>query len=153
MGVRSEVALNLAGICQSLVTSVAQLRVHLAMVRNWGYPKLEGSLTEVFSSRSALLDDILSSILAAQGTPDLQGLNRLNIGQTVEEILQSERNAAHDLQDMVVETMIAWPAHDIVLLKSLERLAHALASQCLDFERSLELNRQMGTQNFLATRC
>ena len=153
MAVRSEVAQNLAGISQSLVTSVAQLRVHRAMVRHWGYSKLETLLNGVYSSRSSDLDGLLSSILSAEGTPDLQGINRLNIGQTVEEIFQSESRTASELKEMVAETILAWPAFDLLTADSLQKMALSLAEQNLLFDQGLELIRQMGSQNFLATRC
>jgi bacterioferritin len=153
MSVRSEVALNLAGVCQGMVTSLAQLRTHRCMVKHWGYEKLERQLHQVFDTRSEELNKLLAAILKSEGSPDLQGINRLNIGQTVEEILQSESRMSADLKEMVQSVFAQLPIADALLFQCLQEFLHNLSHQKHLFEQNLELIRQMGAQNFLASRC
>ena len=149
----SELNTNWSGLCQGLMSAIAQIRVHKAMCHHWGYERLLGKLNEVLQSRSFLLDDLMAAMLACEEVPDLQGLARLNIGQTVEEILQSERKLSSDLNEFALDVLMNWKAHDLHAIGKLEKLCSELHSHILLFDKDLELIRQMGVQNFLATRC
>ena len=150
---KTDLAVNLSIITQSLVTSLAQIRIHRAMARQWGYSKLDTQLESVIGDLSSDLDCILVGILASEGTPDLQGLNRLNIGQTVEEIFQSESRMARELLERTCDALLQLPPIDLQVANPLQQLTRHLSGHVNFFEQGLELIRQMGTPNFLATRC
>jgi bacterioferritin len=149
----SELGITFTGISQGLVTSQQQLRIHKAMATHWGYDRLSTTLGQALAAQEACLDSLLLSLLALEIAPDLQVLGRLNIGQTVEEILQSERRMALDVRDLALAVLRDLPPAQAVVRRSLEEVLLLETQHVSRFDQSLELIRQMGIQNFLATRC
>ena len=82
---------------------------------------------------------------------DLQNLNKLNIGQTVEEILVSDRIMAESCGELAVKLTLI--SHQIEIRKTLEEMSLLQRSYASLMAQQLELVRQMGTQFYLATRC
>ena len=148
----SELGSTLTGVSQGLVTAMQQLRIHRAMCQHWGFEKLSSRLDDNVAALGHSLDALLLAVLTAEHTPDLQGLGRINVGQTVEEIFQSERRMATDLRDLTVSVQRILPASEALARRALEDLVFLLTTHVVTFDQSLELIRQMGIQNFLATR-
>lgn len=149
----SDLGTTFTGVCQGLVTSMQQLRIHRAMSMHWGYELLSARLEAVHKEKEQSLDALLLSLLAAETTPDLQTLGRLNIGQTVEEILQSERRMAFDVKELALAVQAELPPGESLAHEALARIVACSTRHVAQFDQSLELIRQMGIQNYLATRC
>lgn len=149
----SDLGTTFTGVCQGLVTSMQQLRIHRAMSLHWGYEALGARLEAVHQEMQQGLDALLLALLAAETTPDLQTLGRLNIGQTVEEILQSERRMALDIKELAFLVQGDLPQGQSFAHEALARIVAASTRHVALFDQSLELIRQMGIQNYLATRC
>jgi bacterioferritin len=150
----SDLGATLTGVSQGLVTSVQQMRIHRAMCTHWGYALLSKQLNDTLSALVDSLDTCLLAMLAAEITPDLQSLGRLNIGQTVEEILQSERRMALDVRTLTLAVLKETSLAEAPFARrALEDMALVLSRHVALFDQSLELIRQMGIQSFLATRC
>ncbi|MCA2959700.1 MAG: hypothetical protein IOD12_05570 [Silvanigrellales bacterium] len=149
----SELGATLTGVAQALVTSTQQARVHRAMCVHWGYTRTAAHLEKTLQALSCALDESLLALLAAETTPDLQSLGRLNVGQTVEEIFQSERRMAAEVRDLALAVLRTTPVADAPARKALESAVTLCAQHVAQFDQGLELIRQMGIQNFLATRC
>jgi len=149
----SELGVTLTGVSQGLVTSMQQVRIHRAMCKHWGYELLSTRLDETLTTLGGCLDSCLLAMLAAEATPDLQGLGRLNVGQTVEEILQSERRMAVDVRALALAVHKETSLADAFARRALDNLILVQTQHVALFDQSLELIRQMGIQSFLATRC
>lgn len=149
----SELGASLTGVAQALVTSMQQARVHRAMCLHWGYARMTDQLENTLEGLSKALDECLLALLASETTPDLQSLGRLNVGQTIEEIFQSERRMALEVRDLAVAVLRITPPADVPARTSLEAVVVLCARHVSQFDQGLELIRQMGIQNFLATRC
>jgi bacterioferritin len=148
-----ELGATLTGVSQALVTAMQQIRIHRAMSLHWGYATLAHRLNDVLASRAEKLDACLLAQLAAEATPDLQSLGRLNVGQTVEEILQSERRMAIGVRDLALVVLRELPSTEPLARRTLDDLIHLETINVAAFDQHLELVRQMGIQNYLATRC
>jgi bacterioferritin len=149
----SDLGTTFTGVSQGLVTSMQQLRIHRAMSLHWGYEALGARLKAVHQEKEKALDALLLSLLAAETTPDLQTLGRLNVGQTVEEILQSERRMAFDVKELALTVKSELPPGESLAHGALEGIVACSTRHVAQFDQSLELIRQMGIQNYLATRC
>jgi len=149
----SELGATLTGVSQGLVTSMQQMRIHRAMCKHWGYALLSARLHETLTTLGDCLDACLLALLAAETTPDLQGLGRLNVGQTVEELLQSERRMAVDVRALALAVLKDTSLADAFAHRALDDLILVQTRHVAHFDQSLELIRQMGIQSFLATRC
>ena len=149
---QAEMIYGLSALAQIQNTSLAQLRIHKNMCAVWGYDKLNAIFGTHFGRISNLLDITLSRLLQMEHAVDLQNLGRLNIGQTVEEILGSDRNMANDARAIALR-VVQMPRTDLGAVSLAEDVAQFEEQRLYFFDQNLELIRQMGIQNFLATRC
>ena len=76
------------------LTAVNQYFIHARMCENWGYARLWAKLREESIGEMRDADKLIQRILFLDGIPNLQRLNKINVGQTVKE--------QHEL-DLVVE--------------------------------------------------
>jgi bacterioferritin len=145
----STLVAGLTHLSQLLTSTLQQLRIHKAMALNWGYPGLVNVFQEQWVHNSHHLDNLLERFVALDQTIDLQNLAKINVGQTVEEMLQSTGNnakAAVEVCQKILETILfrdqtTYHVVELILLGEEKRL-----SQC---NQLIEMIRQMGTQNFL----
>ena len=149
---QAEMIYGLSALAQIQNTSLAQLRIHKNMCIVWGYEKLHGALSGHFNRISTLLDVTVARLLQMEHAVDLQNLGRLNIGQTVEEILGSDRNMANDARSIALR-VVQMPRTDLGSVSLADDVAQFEEQRIFYFDQNLELIRQMGVQNFLATRC
>ena len=152
MKAHAEITQGLSYLAQSISTILQQLRVHRNMCEFWGYQKLALELGRQRDSLSEGMDAVLKRMLALEQSIDLQHLGRLNIGQTVEEILVSEREMCEACYSLA--NRLAVSSHsDVSTRQVTENAAVKIAERMEFFDQQLEMIRQMGVQNFLAMRC
>ena len=73
------------------LTSVNQYFVHAKMCRNWGYPGLAERVKKESVEEMKHADELIERILYLDGVPNLQRLNKVNVGETVPEQLKLDR--------------------------------------------------------------
>jgi bacterioferritin len=149
----SELVSGIQDVNQDFNTSIIQMQVHKSLVEHWGYTKLHQLLASSHSRRVELQNRLLSVTLLFECIPDLQLLKRLKIGQTVEEIFQSERRISEDVLTTCQNFSSLHGGLPIYLEVVLNSLCNEIYSYKFMCEKNLELIRQMGTPNFLATQC
>ncbi len=133
------------------LTAVNQYFLHAKMCQNWGYKKLYEHIRHESIDEMKHADKLIERVLYLEGLPNLQRLGKLNIGQSVVEMLKN---------DLAVET-VAIP----LLNRSIETcrqvgdngsehlLKEILVSEeeHVDWlEAQLELVKQVGEANYLA---
>ncbi len=133
------------------LTAINQYFLHAKMCQNWGYKRLHEYIRKESIDEMKHADELIERILYLEGLPNVQRLGKVNIGQTVVEMLKN---------DLAVE-MVAIP----LLNKAIEtcRLSGDNGSQHLleeilvseenhvDWlEAQLELVKQVGEGNYLA---
>lgn len=151
MKVSSEISSGLSSLVQVHGTILQQLRIHKNICKLWGYEKLAAVISNQSDSVCQHLDKLITMMLREEYNFDLQNLNKLNIGQTVEEIMVSDRTMAESCRDLSAK--LTFISQDLEIRKVLEEMAMLQKYYANSLSQQLELVRQMGTQFYLATRC
>ncbi len=132
------------------LTAINQYFLHARMLQNWGLEKI-GKLEYVASiDEMKHADMVIKRILFLEGLPNLQKLDKLKIGQDVEEIisadLQVEYAAVPNLKKciQVAEKEADYASRDLFLsiLKSEEHHIDWLETQ-------RDLIKKIGLQNYM----
>ena len=132
------------------LTAINQYFVHAKMCENWGYERLAHKIREESIDEMKHADQLISRILFLEGVPNLQKLNKLRVGETVKEQLESDLQleyaaitylnqgiaAARSIGDNATEDLFTR------ILVSEEEHTDWLETQ-------LVLIRQVGEQNYL----
>ena len=72
------------------LTAINQYFIHSKMCENWGYERLAHKIREESIDEMRHADQIISRILFLEGLPNLQRYNKLRVGETVREQLESD---------------------------------------------------------------
>src|SRR5262249_41938235 len=72
------------------LTAINQYFIHAKMCENWGYDRLAHKITEESIDEMRHADVVISRILFLEGVPNLQRYNKLHVGETVREQLESD---------------------------------------------------------------
>lgn len=132
------------------LTAINQYFVHAKMCENWGYERLAHKIREESIDEMKHADQLISRILFLEGVPNLQKLNKLRVGETVKEQLES------DLQ--LEYAAIGYLNQGIATARSIgDNATEDLFTRILVseeehtdwLETQLELIRQVGEQNYL----
>ncbi len=132
------------------LTAVNQYWLHYRMLDNWGVAKLAEYERHESIDEMKHADRLSERILFLDGLPNFQLLGRLQIGETVEEILKAdlalEEEALPPLREAIAycESVRDFVSRDL--------FASILASEeeHVDFlEKQFDLIRQMGVPNYI----
>jgi bacterioferritin len=133
------------------LTSVNQYFVHAKMCENWGFERLAAVLREESIDEMKHADEIITRILFLQGVPNLQRLNKLHVGETVKEQLESDlelERSAIEFLNKGIQT--ARDCFDNTTEDLFTRILVSEEKHTDWIETQLELIRQVGEQNYLA---
>lgn len=83
-------------VLTSEITSVNQYFVHAEMCENWGYLRLHEMIRKEAIDEMKHAEKLIERILYLEGMPNLQRLNKVNIGETVPEQLKLDRQVEVD---------------------------------------------------------
>ena len=133
------------------LTAINQYFIHAKMCDNWGYERLAHKVREESISEMKHADELIERILFLEGVPNLQRLDKVRVGETVNEQLKLDLKLeevavprfnkaialAVEVADNTTRELLAG------MLKSEEEHLNWLESQ-------LELIDQVGEQNYLA---
>jgi bacterioferritin len=133
------------------LTAINQYFLHARMCQNWGYMRLYEHIRKESIDEMKHADVLIERILFLEGLPNLQKLGKLNIGQSVVEMLKNDlavEAVAIPLLNKSIETCrsVGDNASEhllIEILTSEERHVDWLEAQ-------LELVKQVGEANYLA---
>ncbi len=133
------------------LTAINQYFVHAKMCQNWGYERLASKIREESIDEMKHADMVISRILFLEGVPNLQKLNKLRVGETVKEQLESDLNLEYTAINFLNQGVAA--ARTLGDNASEDLFTRILVSEeeHTDWiETQLELIRQVGEQNYLA---
>lgn len=132
------------------LTAINQYFLHTRMLENWGVTKLGRHEYKESIEEMRHADELIKRILFLEGLPNVQRLNPMKIGQTVEEILQAdmalEQKAMADLRAAIphAESVADFPSRDLFSKILRDEESH------IDFiETQLDLISRTGIANYI----
>jgi bacterioferritin len=119
-------------------------------LKNWGYEALADKEWDASIDVMKESDKLIERILFLEGLPNLQDLGKLNVGQTVPEILKSDMTLEISLRNKIVEaTQACEKEQDFVSRDLLAELLEESEERIDFYETQLDLVTQLGIQNYL----
>jgi bacterioferritin len=132
---------------RSELTAINQYWLHYRVLDNWGYKELAKTWRKESIEEMEHADRLVTRIIFLDGFPNLQVLDPLRIGETVEEIIAADLATEKDAHRLYTEAAdYCFSVRDYV---SKELFDHLLKDEeeHIDFlETQQELIRQVGVQ-------
>jgi bacterioferritin len=133
------------------LTAINQYFIHAKMCQNWGYQRLASKIRAESIDEMKHADEVIERILFLEGIPNLQKLNKLHVGQTVKEQLQSDLELEYSAIKFLNEGIAAArKAGDNGSEDLMTRILVGEEEHTDWLEAQLELIKQVGEQNYLA---
>ena len=132
---------------RSELTAINQYWLHYRILDNWGYKDLAKKWREESIEEMEHADKFVARILFLEGFPNMQALDPLRIGETIEEVLKADLAAEIGARALYLEAaQYCMSVNDRVSMNLFEELAHD-EEEHIDFlETQLELIKQVGVQ-------
>ena len=133
------------------LTAINQYFIHARMCENWGYDRLWKKVREESIGEMKHADRLIERILYLEGTPNLQRLGKVNVGETVPEQLRLDlevEKAAITALNNGIETCRS--AGDNGSRELLEDILLGEEQHANWIEAQLALIAQAGEANYLA---
>jgi bacterioferritin len=132
------------------LTAINQYFLHARTLDHWGVTKLGKQEYAESIEEMKHADELIKRILFLDGLPNVQRMNQIAVGETVEEILQADMR----LEDKALEDLRAGIAYceSVRDFVSRDLLLHILENEeeHVDFlERQFDLIKQIGIERYI----
>jgi bacterioferritin len=132
---------------RSELTAVNQYWLHYRILDNWGYKDLAKQWREESIEEMRHADRFTERVLFLEGFPNMQVLDPLRIGQSIQEVLECDLAAEHDARNLYLEAAKYCESVGDRVSKNLFEELTADEEHHIDFlETQLELIKQIGVQ-------
>jgi bacterioferritin len=133
------------------LTAVNQYFLHARMVENWGYQRLYEKFKEQSIGEMKDADEVIERVLYLEGLPNLQRLGKVNVGESVPEMLKLDldlERAAIGVLNRGIEQ--SRRAGDNGSAELLEDILEGEEDHANWIEAQLTLIQQMGVPQYLS---
>ena len=140
----------LNAVLKGELTAINQYFLHYRMLDNWGLSKLAKYEYHESIDEMKHADKLVERILFLDGLPNLQTLNRLRIGENVQEIIQADLDLENDALNLLKEAIPY--CESIRDFGTLELLVDILEDEegHIDFlEKQQQMIKDQGLQNYI----
>ena len=141
---------HLNKILYNELTAINQYFVHAKMRRNWGFEKLAKKAHEESIGEMKDADKLIERILFLEGLPNLQNLNKLLVGESVEEALKCDLKLEMHAHP-VLKAAIAYceESGDYISRELFEDILESEEEHIDWLEIQLDLIARIGIQNYM----
>jgi bacterioferritin len=134
---------------RSELTAVNQYWLHYRIFDNWGFLELAKKWRGESIEEMQHADKFVKRILFLEGFPNMQSLDPLRIGQTIEEIINADLSSEVDARTLYLEAAAYCLSVNDRVSEQLFEEVIASEEKHIDFlETQLELIKQLGVQLF-----
>ena len=133
------------------LTSINQYFIHAKMCQNWGYNKLAKKIRDESIDEMKHADKLIERILFLEGVPNVQRLNKVNVGETVREQFELDLKLELDaISRFNTGVALARDVGDNASRELLERMLISEEEHTDWLETQLSLITQLGEQMYCA---
>ena len=146
----AQVIAHLQAQLKNELTAINQYFLHYRMLKHWGFDKLAKKEYEESIGEMKHADWLMDRIFMLDGLPNLQELAKLQVGEDVPEIMQSELRAEQGAQATIKEGIAHCESVRDYLSRALLPTILEEKKEHIDFlETQIDLLDKVGVQNYL----
>ena len=150
MKTTAKIIQGLNRILTNELVAINQFFLHARMFKNWGFETLNSAVYKQSIEAMKDADELIERILFLEGLPNLQKLNRLNVGENPKEMLQCDLDlqlgSRADLQQIAAQME---SAKDYISKELLEEILEHCEEHIDWLETQMDLIKSTGIQNYL----
>ncbi|MBZ5496695.1 MAG: bacterioferritin [Acidobacteriia bacterium] len=133
------------------LTAINQYILHSEMCENWGYSKLSGFIKKESMDEMKHAEALIERSLFLEGAPNMVKYRKLNVGQTVPEMIENDLHLELEAVAMYNKLIaLAIEAKDNGTAELLKKLLKDEEAHVDGLEEQQDLIQGMGLQNYLA---
>lgn len=133
------------------LTAINQYFLHAKMCKNWGFKKIGHKIYKESIDEMKHADVLTERILFLEGLPNLQKLDKLNIGENVKEQLESDLALEYRAIPRLRKAIeLCWDAGDHGTRDLLEKILVSEEEHADWLETQLGVIKDIGLQNYLS---
>ncbi len=132
------------------LTAINQYFLHARMLQNWGLDKLGRLEYKASIDEMKHADELIKRILFLEGLPNLQKIDRIRIGQTVQEVMEADLEVENEAIPHLKKCIKLAEGESDYVTRDL--FLHILESEeeHVDWlETQVGLVKQVGIQNYI----